>query len=192
MKRLILLFTPLFCSGCLGGASADTMALMFSSYWSSPVVVTHFAMEGPLGEIHPEIASGRADGDGARSGGAALLGPPADVGRDGLWHLSAQWVELPTDKAWRAEVDIPIKDLTIVRGSYELNVIFGPNGLLLIGSDKSGSTPDFHVDIVRTCGQRVPAADTAWRLRTGYFTGLPIIMKDLPPVTAPECPFPAR
>lgn len=192
MKYLALLLTSLSCSGCLAGPSADHMALMFSTYWSSPVVVTHFAIEGPIGEIHPEIPGGRADNGGARSAGAALLGAPMDVGGDGLWHLSAQWVELPTDKAWRAEVDIPVEKLTVSRSSYQLNVIFGPNGLLLIGSDKIGNTPADHVDIVRSCGQRVPAADEKWRLKTGHFPGLPIIMKDLPTVTSPECPFPKR
>lgn len=107
-------YWPVFLSLLVGSERVpdsvpDNMAFMFGSYWSSPVVVTHFAMEGPLGEIHPEIAGGRADGYGPRSGGAALVSAPGDVGRDGLWRLSAQWVELPTDKAWRAEVDIPIE-----------------------------------------------------------------------------------
>lgn len=72
-------------------------------------------------------------------------------------------------------------------GVAELNVIFGPNGLLLIGSDRAGPTPDYHVDIVRTCGRRAPEADEAWRLKTGYFPGLPIIMNDMTGRPAVRC-----
>ena len=174
--------------------AADSLSLSFSSYSASPVVVTHFSIEQELAPITPEIASGEADLGMPRMAGAKALSLPHDKGRDGKWLVSAQWVELPTDKAWTSTIEVPIKDLSVAYDSYTLLVIFGPNGELLIGSDKIGNQSGDRVDVARNCGVRRPSADRVWRQETGYFPQLPIIMKNpqKPANVSPFCPQPTE
>ncbi len=191
MTRIALLVAFLSVVGCRTAADGDALSLSFSSYRSTPVVLTHFAIEQPLAPTQKIIPGNSADIGPPRSGSFSVLNVPIDAGRDRKWRVSARWVELPTDRAWEAQVDVPIDDLTIEYRQYAVNVIMGPNGLLLIGSDKAGIKPSDLVDVVRTCGKRVPSDDKAWRRETGYFPQLPFVMgKPLPPVRNPECPNP--
>lgn len=170
------------------GSGGGTLHLSFGAYTSTPVVITHFGLETPASEMPSYMtASGMSDREWPRSHSLHLISAPPDAGRDGLWRLEMQWVELPTDRAWRASIEIPYEELRQSSG-YELQVITGPNGLLLIGSDLPASDRSGLRDIVRTCGERVPSADHAWRNEDGYLPGLSYIMKDLPPVRDPECP----
>lgn len=183
-------------SGCLANSSPNDMTLTFGAYSASPVVLTHFSIESPLEDVPPQVIAEKSDVSWPRTGSTNLLSAPEDVNHDNIWHVSAQWVELPTDKAWRAEINVPVKSLTVTSpdamGSYNLGLIFGPNGLLLIGSDKAGNKASDKIDVAHICGQRVPPDDTAWRTKTGYFPELPIIMKTVAPVKNSECPFPKR
>lgn len=172
--------------------AADSLSLSFSSYSASPAVVTHFSIEQELAPINPEIASGEADLGMPRMAGAKVLSVPRDQGRDGKWVISTQWVELPTDKAWTSTIEVSIKDLSVAYDSYTLLVIFGPNGELLIGSDKIGNQPGDRVDVVRNCGVRRPSADRVWRQETGYFPQIPIIMKTPQKSANPFCPWPTE
>lgn len=193
MRWVLLTCLPLLSAGCRTAEANDMMTLTFSVYESTPVVLTHFSMEQPLGPIMEKIVSHSVDVGEARSGGGAVISAPLDVDGDGFWHLSALWVELPTDRAWQAEVDIPYRDLTVSREAYRVNVIFGPNGQLLIGSDRIGNKPSDQVDIVQVCGSRAPQADRAWRKELNRFPELPIIMKDNPPVSPDTaCSAPKR
>lgn len=191
MKRILLACLSLLPMGCRSADANGMMTLTFSVYESTPVVLTDFSMEQPLAPIMEQIVSHSVDVGQARGVGGAGISAPLDVDGDGLWRLSARWVELPTDRAWQATVDIPFKELTVSYDAYRVNVIFGPNGQLLIGSDKIGNKPSDQVDIVQVCGKRVPQADRAWRKEPGRFPELPIIMKDNPPVSPDTaCPAP--
>ena len=186
---------PLLALAVLAGCKADddpsALSLMFSSYHSTPVVLTHFSIEMPLAPTPIFIPGGRADQGPPRSAGSAVGSIPLDDGDDGLWRVAARWVELTTDRAWEAHVDVPIDELNTNFTHYALNVIMGPNGLFLIGSDKAGIELSDLKDVVRTCGVRVPSEDKAWRLETGQLAGLSTIMGiSRPAVTDPECPTP--
>jgi len=179
--------------GCHSAMAADSLTLTFGSYQSSPVVLTHFAIEMPLAETQRLIVVSAAEREMPRTYSANALSLPRDVDHDGHWTVAAQWVELQTDRAWRATVNVPIRALTEWHGSAQLNVIFGPNGLFLIGSDKIGNRHSDRVDVAYVCGKRVPGADRSWRTETGYFPDLPDVLDYARPVPArTHCPMPAR
>lgn len=150
----------------------EGLTLTFNSFGASPAVLTGFAIEQPLAPVPPELISGAADTQFPRIEGGNVLTAPKDAKRDGKWLISAQWVELGTDKAWKASVEIPIKAMTSDDIGYTLLVVFGPNGEMLIGSDRFSADPSARVDIADICGTRVPESDKAWRRETGYFPGL--------------------
>jgi len=154
-----------------------SLDLSFGALSASPVVLTDFAIEQELAPIPPTAVGGDVDDEMPRTGGGAALSAPFDVGHDGKWLVSARWVELPTDKAWTAQVEVPVDALTISYSAYMLMVIFGPNGELLIGSDKAGNQPSDRVDVVRICGNRTPSADRAWQIDTGFLPEVAIIME---------------
>lgn len=172
------------------------VSLGFQAYRTAPAVVTQFAIEQPLTPIQPLIASGSADINIPRdSAGGSVLSLPNDVGGDGTWTISVEWVELPTDKAWTASATIAIEDLVRDTSTYHLLVILGPNGELLIGSDEARPDRSAQNDLARVCGTRVPAADKAWRLETGQFPELPRLLEGIDSNSAAEdgpshCPEP--
>jgi hypothetical protein len=88
--------------------AADSLSLTFGSYQSSPVVLTHFAIEMPLAETQRLIVVSAAEREMPRTYSANALSLPRDVDHDGHWTVTAQWVELQTDRAWRATVNVPI------------------------------------------------------------------------------------
>ncbi len=57
MQRLLLVFSlsALSLSACSTITDQLYLELSFSSYDASPVVLTHFSIEQPLAEIHPEL-----------------------------------------------------------------------------------------------------------------------------------------
>ena len=180
----------------LGGqaaSAADYLALSFGAYRSSPVLLTHFAIERALAPTPEMVVSGAAEREMPRTAGSSAVSLPRDAGRDGKWTVSAQWIELQTNRAYRADLTVPITSLTEVYSAYELNVVFGPNGLMILGSDKVGNRPSDRVDLVAGCGDRVPAADRAWGQETGRFTQLPQVRGHMLPVPARTvCPAPSR
>lgn len=154
----------------------DGLSLNFTSFGASPVVLTGFAVEQPLAPIPPELIAGAADTEFPRLMGGRAVSAPSDAKRDGKWVISAQWVELATDKAWTARAEIPISALTFDETSYTLLLVFGPNGEMLIGSDRFSADPSARVDVARVCGTRLPQNDKAWRKETGYFPALATVL----------------
>ncbi len=189
MKRMYIVMSGALALTVIGGIltyrqlaqQIYSLDLSFGAYSASPVVLTDFAIEQDLGPIPPTAVSGVADDEMPRVAGGAALSAPLDVGRDGKWLVSARWVELPTDKAWTAQVEVPVDALTISYSAYMLMVLFGPNGELLIGSDKAGNQPSDRVDVVRVCGTRTPSADRAWQQDTGFLPEVAIIMEEFTP-----------
>jgi hypothetical protein len=100
---------------------------------------------------------------------------------------------LQTSRAYRSEVSISISGLTEAYGAYELNVIFGPHGLFLIGSDRIGNQLEDRVDLAMNCGQRVPSADRDWGRNVGRYPELPAVRNYMRPVPSrTDCAPPAR
>ena len=180
----------------LGGQAAwaaEYLALSFGAYRSSPVLVTHFSIEAPLAVTPEMVVSGAAESAMPRAPGSSAISLPRDVGGDGKWVIRAQWIELQTNRAYRADLAVPVSTLTEVYRAYELNVIFGPNGLMILGSDRVGNRASDRVDLVAGCGDRVPGADRAWGNETGRFTQLPQLRSQMRPVPARTvCPAPQR
>ncbi|WOI33342.1 hypothetical protein R1T40_00810 [Tritonibacter scottomollicae] len=183
----------------VGKMKPGSLTLGFGGFIASPVYVDYFSLEGAIRPINRDfLASGGVDIQLDRTGsGSRILNLPTDLGRDGEWTVSVQWVELPTDKAWSATISFDPHDLTYSGGSYVLLVMFGPNGELLIGSDEARPELSAHHDIAHICGTRVPEADHAWRLETGYFPQMPIIMNYYEEhrheaKTPPYCPEPSE
>lgn len=182
-------------SGMAGQAAgaAEYLALSFGAYRSAPVLLTHFSIEAPLAATPEMVIAGSAESAMPRAPGSNAISLPRDVGRDRKWTVSAQWIELQTSRAYRADLTVPVSALTEVFRAYELNVIFGPNGLMILGSDKAGNRASDRVDLVAGCGDRVPRADRAWGNETGRFTQLPQVRSHMRPVPAQTiCPAPAR
>ena len=169
----------------------ESLTLGFTSTAASPVVLTDFAIEQDLAPIEPTLVAGQADLAMPRMEGTNALTPPVDKGGDGIWSLSARWVELTTDRAYTARIDVPKDALTVAYGSYLLLVVFSPNGELLIASDTPGSSAANRRDVARTCADRAPEADRAWREDTGAFPEMGMLMAELarhpnPPAFCPE------
>jgi hypothetical protein len=169
--------------------ASRSLGLSFTSYLAAPAVLQQFAIEQALAPVDPILVAGEADVSLPRIGMMAAISPPVDEGGDGKWRVSAEWVELTTDKAWMAVAEVPVDALDVSYDTYGLQVIFGPNGEMLIGSDKPGNALSDKVDIVRVCGVRVPAADRAWQRETGYFPEIPDVLADMADAqaTAPHC-----
>jgi hypothetical protein len=166
-----------------------SLGLSFTSYLAAPAVLQQFAIEQALAPVDPILVAGEADISMPRIGMMAAVTPPVDEGRDGKWLVSAEWVELTTDKAWKAVAEVPVDALDVSYDTYTLQVIFGPNGEMLIGSDKPGNTQADKVDIMRVCGERVPGADRAWQRETGYFPEIPDVLAYMAnaQATVPHC-----
>lgn len=206
-KRVVLLFS-LACGVFVallmsqmnaGKMKPGSLTLSFGGFIASPVYIDYFSLEGTIRPINRDfLASGGVDIDLDRTGGGSrILNMPTDLGRDGEWTVSVQWVELPTDKAWSATISFDPHDLTYSGGSYTLLVMFGPNGELLIGSDEARPELSAHHDIAHICGTREPEADHPWREETGRFPEMPIIMAYYEEYrhkakTPPYCPEPSE
>ncbi|WP_341485555.1 hypothetical protein [Thioclava sp. GXIMD4215] len=204
MKRRYIVIT---CLGLAGGSAGflfwsavennkiRTMTLSFGADSTSPAVVTHFAIESPITPVEPFIAHGMADISMPRSSSANVLGVPVDAKHDGIWQVSAQWVELPTNITWTATVDVPVKDLTIAYHAYELTVLFGPNGALTIASDKIGTELSDRLDVAFVCATMGAPPERVWKEAVNYFPALPVYMKFSPEAyqaarRSPRCPAP--
>lgn len=177
--------------GAQAALAADYLALSFGAYRSSPVLLTHFAIETALAPTPEMVVSGAAEREMPRTAGSSAISLPRDAGRDGMWTVSAQWIELQTNRAYRADLTVPVSALTEVYSAYELNVVFGPNGLMILGSDRVGNRKADRVDLVAGCGDRVPGSDRDWGRETGRFTQLPQVRRNMSAVPARTvCPAP--
>lgn len=194
--RAAILAAVLALAGCRE-SEPRLMSLSFSSYAASPAVLLDFEVNGVTSGLFPTVVAGEADSGEYRAGGGVYgLDYPADG--SGSIRLQAEWVELFTQRAWRAEITVPLagfsRETTFDQGdTLRLMPVFGPNGLMLITSDPvSASADDIRqVDVARVCGSRLPEADFDY---TADPTALPqlseLLAFDYPAVAAPECPAP--
>jgi hypothetical protein len=146
----------------LGGCWAEgptTLGFAMSSFSWSPVLVTEAKVEGiaPLPIKALVVAASAEDLSVPRDLGTYSMDWAAGANDSVTVH--ATWVELLTDRAWEAAVDISPRDLTQRHaGTASLTLVFGPHGEMIVASDP---LPDEgpRRDLVQVCGQRKPSAD---------------------------------
>ncbi|QUJ78129.1 hypothetical protein KDD17_17460 [Sulfitobacter albidus] len=108
--------------------------------------------------------------------------------------MEAVWVELLSNRAYRADVTLDAGDLprTASLGeTVELKVIFGPHGLLVIGGERTEANPQ-PIDLEMICGARSPANDRDYSKNPREFAGLFEAYSDTYPPVSPQthCPEP--
>ncbi len=171
----------------------DSMALSFGTYSSSPVMMLDFTINEqsvPVG--FPSVQQGNADLYPDRtSSGFYMIGWPGDTS---VAQIDVKWVELLTYRAYSAQINVDTAVLPRVPSlgvQVEVQVIFGPHGLMILAGELPGSKPE-PVDLAQACGTRQPALDED-------FTGDPLahaglteaLQIDYPPVAAETaCPEP--
>lgn len=183
-SALAALLALLALPGCQG--DPDQMFLSFAAFTDRPVVLTAMAVNGqPMGLV-PMVVQGRADTLPRHGGGGLLLGYPS--GSSGQMALDMAWVDLPSGQAYRAAVTLPLSALEVsASGAVELQSIFAPSGLLIIGSDPlPESADDLRIrDVARLCATRAPEADHDYTATPtelpGLFEALETLAPDPPP-----------
>ncbi len=191
--RVLALLVVFVLASCRTSGAADRMSLSFGAHTATPVMLIAFGLEADAAPMpRPEVVATDADRELPRTTSANLIGAPRDVGRDGLWRVAAQWVELTTNRAYSATLDVPVDALRIEGGVIELQIIFGPNGELVAGSDPAFvPSRDAVVDVAQTCGARTPGNDRDWRGETGRFPQLEFVFKNpRPAIRGAACPDP--
>lgn len=179
----------------LGGCwekAPTTLNLSLSTFSYSPVLMTAVEVEGmaPLDTV--VVASRAEDPDLPRSLG--LYSMNWSAGGKNRVTVRARWVELLTDKAWEAAIDIAPRDLTRPReGTAILTLVFGPHGQLLVASDPI-SPAEPRRDLAQVCGTRAPSADRDISAEVDAIAQLASTLAlDFPPVPdATPCPEPTE
>lgn len=136
------------------GKPPSAVSLAFSSYESTPVVVTKFSLNGSELGLLPVVVDGRAD-TMRPSEGASRMDMPVGSGSGSSLSLKAEWTELTTGHAWQGAVSVPVDKLaTTNQGRVEMMPVFGPDGLLIVTSDPlpQGEQGGQTVDVAQVCG----------------------------------------
>ena len=159
IRRCAALLSLLWLTGCFG--DPGQMKLAFSAFTDRPVVLTEMVVNGQPMALLPLVVQGRAERAQPRYGGGGwLLGYPS--GQSGQMAVEMTWVELSSGQAYRAAVTVPLSELEVsASGAVEVQSIFAPSGLLIIGSDPlPEGADDLRIrDVARVCGTRAPEAD---------------------------------
>lgn len=140
--------------------SASTVSLAFSSYESTPVVVTGFALNGSEFGMLPMVVDGRAD-TARPNEGASRMDMPVGSGSGSSIAVRAEWTELTTGRAWEGVLSVPVQQLAAIDPSrVEMMPVFGPDGLLIVTSDRAatGDQAGQAVDVGQVCGRSVAGA----------------------------------
>ena len=182
IRRFAALLSLLGLAGCFG--NPGQMFLSFSAFTDRPVVLTAMSVNGkPMGLL-PLVVQGRADKLPRHGGGGLLLSYPS--GTSGQMALEMAWIELSSGQAYRAALTVPLSDLEVsASGAVEMQSIFAPSGLLIIGSDPlPESADDLRIrDVARVCGTRAPEADQDYTDNPTELPGLFEALETL--ITAP-------
>lgn len=150
----------MFLSACFPD-KPNGLAMSYSTYVQSPVVIEEFKVNGQHTLQGKTEVQGLADLRRPHdNSGWYML--PRDIDANGTLQIEAVWVELLTHKAFRAEIVVPVLELQRSASNFaEMKPVFGPGGLMLITSDPLPETPDSRVmhDVGRVCGERMPELD---------------------------------
>lgn len=172
---------------------AQVYGLSFGSFSASPVVVTRLAVNGQDFQPLPLLVDARSDQVMPRAN-AGLYSQPLAAGRNGQVALELGWVELPTGRAFAADLQVPVQDLQRSGpDQVQLAPIFGPNGLLLITSDPVPQSADDQPirDLAQLCAARSPGEDTDYRAAPDLLPDLAnVLAEQRPGFDDPICPEP--
>lgn len=175
-------------------ADPDEMLLGFGSYASTPVIITGFRLNDRQPIHFPMLENSEVDQLRPRVGsGRYALAYPKGADDQRL-RIKAEWVELLSNRAWQAELDVEIARLDRARpDQVALMPVFGPNGEFLITSDPVPDPAGKVIlnDVLRTCGSRNPAKDHDYRAAPSAIAGLAEALSfTYPPASDPACPAP--
>lgn len=165
--------------------------LSMTSYSYSPVLVTEAKVEGLKIPFNTKVVTGEAENANIpRNLGTYTLSWSA--GNKDTVAVSAKWVELLTDRAWEASLEVSPDDL--LRNSLNtasITLIFGPNGQFVAGTDPSGAGSG--KDLASECGTRTPTQDRDISAEVDAHALLAEALRfDYPPVPdQTTCPEPA-
>lgn len=169
--------------------SSPKVSLAFSSYESTPVVVTGFALNGSDFGMLPMVVDGRAD-TARPNEGASRMDMQAGAGSGSSIAVTAEWTELTTGRTWQGALSVPVQQLeTVEPERVEMMPVFGPDGLLIVTSDRAadGNQEGRAVDVGQVCGSPV-AGSVDYRRDPG---ALPQLRETLqaprPPAAATTC-----
>jgi len=155
-QGVTLLLGMLALGGCWQEAPTQAGQSM-TSYSFSPVLVTDSNVEGLRRLLRPRVVFGHAE-DTSEPRNISVEYLYWSAGHKDTVTVTAEWVELLTDRAWQASLEISPDDLfRNSRNAASITLVFGPNGLLVAGTDSSD--PDPGKDLAHVCGTRVPAQD---------------------------------
>ncbi|WP_066710000.1 hypothetical protein [Celeribacter ethanolicus] len=188
--RFLALAGTLLLSGCIP-SGPKRVDLSMTSFSYSPVLITQADIADVYREPIPTVRFGMADIEAPRSTETMSLTRPLS-GTD-EFQITAQWVELLTNRAWQASVTVDPRELTTIRDDrVDLILIFGANGHLVIGSDDDSK--HINKDVAETCGLRVPEADRDVAAEANAHAKLASALAfEYPPVpTDAPCPEPAQ
>jgi hypothetical protein len=181
-------------SSCFGPSQPETMTISFGAYRASPVILLDARVNGKPVAVPGSLVDGVADDPmySPRAGGSySLLGYPRSTGHSEM-IVSMTWVEVFTQKAWTAEVRVPLDrfDGNRVRSVIRFAPIFGPNGLMIVSSDPipTSATNIPRVDVARICGSRVPGLDRDYTAKPDETISMAdLLTTERVPVVLPEC-----
>jgi len=155
MIRVLALTGALLLNDCMP-SGPKRVDLSMSSFSYSPVLVTEAQVADIYYHNNPLVTLGMAEVGLPRSTGHMMLARPLSGSKD--FEISVRWVEMLTNRAWRASVTVDPKDLTAEHDDWvSIILIFGANGHFVVGSDYG--TEHITKDVVQVCGERDPEAD---------------------------------
>ncbi|WP_415919331.1 hypothetical protein [Tateyamaria sp. SN6-1] len=156
MKTALPIAAVLMLSACFDSAP-EQLSLSYGAHAPSPVMVLSFTVNAAPEPATPLVVFGAADSGYPRTSGTRTGGSwPGD---GGTASISATWVELLTDRAYSATLDVPTADLPrSASDAAQVAAIFGPNGLLVLAGDSVETMPEY-INIAQACGTRAPAQD---------------------------------
>lgn len=153
---LIIVGALLFLAGCWKQTLPHQMNFSTGAFSYAPVLATKVRIGDTIALERPRVVTGLADTMRPRTVGHATL--QWDV-QDTVVRVQAEWIELLTNRAWRAEAELPVDELLqLLEGTAEILVIFDANGRMIVGSDPL-PTDGPTMDLIDICGVRVPQMD---------------------------------
>ena len=178
-------------SGCWKEAPKQAN-LSMTSYSYSPVLVTDAEVEGLRIPIGTSVVTGNAE-DASIPRDLGIYSLSWSAGHKDTVTVSVEWVELLTDRAWQASLEISPDDLfRNMRNAASITLIFGANGRFIAGTEPSDVGEG--KDIAQVCGTRTPEKDRDVSAEANAHAQLTEALRfEYPPVPdQPPCPEPSQ